>query len=167
MTETTTTHKFYSVVSNTDDDWATELQPISASQAKRCGSCGATKGLFFRECGPNWLVGNKLSVRHGRHIVTQCWSCWIDDDRPAFLINKKGETIRPAIRSTVMFAKDKTELVWLVKRWKNGQRLMREVRTPFGDVVVFAKEDDGDREDYIMKCPHCKKGIELKVAATN
>jgi len=63
-----------------------------------------------------------------------------------------------------MFAKDKTELVWLVKRWKNGQRLMREVRTPYGDVVVFAKEDDEPGEDYLLKCPHCRKSIALTAA---
>jgi len=164
MTETTTTHKFYSVVSNTNEDWASELEPISASQAKRCESCGATRGLFFRQFGPHWIVDKKLSLRHKSHISTQCWSCWVDDDMPAFCVNKKGQTVRPAIRSSVMFAKDKTELAWLVKRWKNGQRLMREVRTPYGEVVVFAKEDDAEGENYIMKCPHCKKGIALTVA---
>lgn len=160
-----TTHKFYIVTSVQGKEWVRELQAISARRAKKCDSCDATGGVFFRCCGPDWLLADRLIVEHRGDPITQCWSCWVANDGPAFYINKNGETIQNSYRATIMFAKDRTELVWLVKRWNNGQKLMRKVRTPYGDdVVVFAKEDDVPGEDYLLKCPHCRKSIVLTAA---
>lgn len=160
-----TTHKFYIVTSIQGKEWAREIQAISARRAKKCDSCEATGGVFFRDSGPAWLVADRLIVEHRGDPITQCWSCWVANDGPAFYINKKGETVRNSYRATIMFAKDRTELVWLVKRWNNGQKLMRKVGTPYGDVVVFAVEEDTPGDDYLLKCPHCKKSIALTAAA--
>jgi hypothetical protein len=45
-------------------------------------------------------------------------------------------------------------------------KINREVKTPWGDVVVLALPEEKDGvEEYSVKCSHCNKSIALTVAS--
>src|ERR1700733_10404857 len=113
-----TTHKFYHVSTENGEDWAQELEPLPIARAKECMTCDRKTGVFFRDCGPIWLQTDRLRIRQ-LSIITQCYSCWRANDGPAFGVDRKGRPVMP-YRATIMFAKNKSELAWLTKQWKNG-----------------------------------------------
>jgi hypothetical protein len=161
--KTQTTHMFYSVSTCRGQAWASEIEPISSMKAKRCMSCGRTGGIFFRDCGPFWDPYEPITVRTATQTI-QCYACWLSDDGPFFIVDKKGKTHQPD-RCTIMFARDRNELVELISAWKNGQNLRRDIETPYGTVIAFASLDNKPKgHDYSLKCPHCEKLISLTIA---
>ncbi len=160
------TYKFYHLTTCNGEDWATEIEPISAQRAKGCMSCSRASGVFFRDCSPNFNISNPLSLRLPSPTV-QCYPCWIENDGPFFTINKKGQVVKEYC-GIIAIAKDRDEVSELVRIWKGGAKLNREVGTPYGTVVVLAlPEDKPQPETYNITCPHCEGAISLAVASKN
>jgi hypothetical protein len=161
--KTSTTHKFYAVSTHQGHRWASELEPISSTTAKRCMSCGRNSGVFFRDCGPMWDPFEPVTVRTTTQTV-ECYGCCIDNDGPFYTVDRKGRTHQP-YRSTIMLASDRNQLAELITAWVNGQKWYREVETPWGVVVAFSSLENRPKgNDYSLECPHCEKLITLSVS---
>jgi hypothetical protein len=63
----------------------------------------------------------------------------------------------------LILATDAEDLLFQVKLWKSGHKLLTTVRTRYGKAIVLSKRMP-DGVDYLLRCPHCNKGIVLAVA---
>lgn len=161
-------YRFYAVYTWDQEDWACEIEPISAKVAKRCENCGRTGGVFFKEVSPNWNLKNRLSIKTSSGPITQCYPCWLANSEGPFVrINRKGETEYP-LREAIMFAASNTELAELVRRWKGGAGPNREVGTPYGAVVAHGPELQNTRPQVAkLKCPSCDAEFSLEIKASD
>jgi len=62
----------------------------------------------------------------------------------------------------LFLVKNNQDLLLQVKLWKSGQKLLRVVRTKYGEVTVFRKKAP-EIESCLLTCPHCKQSIEVAV----
>jgi hypothetical protein len=145
---------------------ATPMDPVSAAQAKRCDDCGERKGVLFLDRGQWWKLEEKIT-RFASSRCTRCNNCMMENLEPVYFHKARSGELMNTGRHILMFAKDEADLLLQVKLWNSGQKLIKPVRTKYGEVAVFAKQKSPDWDDYVMRCPHCKKGIALTVAPDN
>jgi len=146
---------------DSDIAFASPVDPISVSKAKRIGGCRCSdgRGICFKERGVSWLVTDGIVVDKKPSNEIHCQACLIKER-----ITIKGPRGREdtTSRSMLFLVKDNQDLLLQVKLWKSGQRVLRVVRTRYGEVPVFRKKAP-EVESSLLTCPQCKQSIEVTV----
>ncbi|MBY0357966.1 MAG: hypothetical protein K2W82_08195 [Candidatus Obscuribacterales bacterium] len=139
--------------------FASPVDPISVAMAKRCGGCRCSEetGVCFKERGVGWLLSDKIVVDNKPSNEIICQACLIQE--PVTVIGPRGRE-RKTSRSMLFLVKDNQDLLLQVKLWKSGHRLMKVVRTKYGEVTVLNKRAL-QAEIGLFKCPHCEQPIEV------
>lgn len=144
---------------------AVPMDLISRAEARRddgCVFCETTTGVFFKERGAAWTLAERIVVDKWVSSSTICSACLISDPIPVTYIGPRGREWTSTLTMLIL-AKDTEDLLFQVKLWKSGHRLLTTVRTKYGEVLVLSKRMP-DGVDYVLRCPHCNKGIVLAVA---
>lgn len=144
---------------DSDTAFATPVDPITVATAKRCGGCRCSEetGVCFKERGVMWLLSNRIVIDDKPSNEIHCQACLIKD--PITVIGPRGRESRTS-NSMLFLVKDNQDLLLQVKLWQSGQRLLRAVRTKYGEVPVFRKRAP-EIENCSLTCPHCKQSIEV------
>jgi len=146
---------------DSDNAFASPVDPISVSKAKKCGGCRCSeeRGVCFKERGVSWLLADKIVVDNKPSNEIICQGCLIKE--PITIIGPRGRE-RTTSRSMLFLVKDNQDLLLQVKLWKSGHKLLRVVSTKYGDVTVLNKRAL-QAEIGLFKCPHCKQSVEVTV----
>lgn len=148
-----------------DIAFASPVDPISVSNAKRCGGCRCSeeRTVCFKERGVSWLLSDRIVVDNKPSNEIHCQACLIKE--PITVMGPRGRERRTS-RSMLFLVKDNQDLLLQVKLWKSGHKLLRLVRTKYGAVPVFRKKAP-EVESCLLTCPHCKQSIEVAVRERN
>jgi|GEM_PF-2993516 hypothetical protein len=159
--KTKTDETFFYVFWFEDSDraFASPVDPISVATAKRYGGCRCSEetGVCFKERGVSWLLSDRIVVDNKPSNEIHCQACLIKE--PITVIGSRGRESRTS-RSMLFLVKDNQDLLLQVKPWKSGHKLLRLVRTKYGDVSVLNKKAL-QVESGLIRCPHCKESIEV------
>jgi len=144
-----------------DTAFASPVDPISAAEGKRCGGCRCSEdsSLYFKERGISWVLSDRIVVNNRPTNEIICQACSIEE--PVTYMAPGGRGPRTC-HTMVFLVKDNQDLLLQVKLWKSGQKLLRTVRTKYGEVAVFRKKAP-EVEACLLTCPHCKQSIEVTV----
>ncbi|MBX9690907.1 MAG: hypothetical protein K2Z81_00875 [Cyanobacteria bacterium] len=145
-----------------DKVWAGPLDPISVGQAKSYGGCRCCgrKGVFFKERGVSWRLEERVIVESIPTNEIYCRACLLKES--VTYPGPRGRTWTSP-HTMLFLVKSNEDLLFQVKLWKSGHKLMEPVVTKYGEVAVLSKRMP-DGVDYMLRCPHCNKGIVLAVA---
>lgn len=148
---------------DSDRAFVSAVDPISNAQAKRSGGCRCSgcRGVFFKERGDSWMLSANKVMQWTSSNEIMCHGCMIEEAET--LPGPRGRLTRTA-HGMLFHVKDKADLLLQLTLWKSGHRGLKIVRTKYGQVAVLNKRVP-QAEDYIIPCPHCKRGISLAVAA--
>jgi hypothetical protein len=147
-----------------DEDriYGSPVDPISLAQAKTDGLCRCSeqKGVFFKERGVAWRLTDRIEVLSIPSNEIYCKACMLTE--PVTYPGPRGRTWT-CPRTMLFLVKSNEDLLFQVKLWKSGHKLLETVRTKYGEIAVLSKRMP-DGVDYVLRCPHCNKGIVLAVA---
>lgn len=129
-----------------------------ARQSGGCG-CGGTHGVFLKDRGPMWHLTDGIAVSKYPSTEIHCQSCQIQE--PISYPGPRGRQ-DSSPRHMVFLVRSNEDLLLQVRLWKSGQKLLKTVRTKYGDIAVFRKKAL-NVEAAVITCPHCKQSIEVTV----